>query len=71
MYDFKKLLARMVEKGYTQKTLADAIGKTEGIISAKFNNKSKFRADEMDAICVVLDINPLEIGSYFFTKEVV
>lgn len=67
MYNYSKLLGRMKECGFTQEKLAKAIGKNEATLSAKLNNKSQFKGEEMDAICKVLDIPNEEIGAYFFT----
>lgn len=68
MYDYSELQARMFKKGYSQRKLAQVLGKTEGTISSRFNHKSFFRADEMDSICELLDIPAEEIHIYFFTK---
>mgnify|MGYP005608789587 CR=1 FL=1 len=65
-YNYSKLLGRMKECGITQEQLAKAIGKNETTLSAKLNNKSQFKGEEMDAICKVLDIPNEEIGAYFF-----
>ncbi len=65
-YNYSKLLGRMKECGVTQERLAKEIGKNETTLSAKFNNKSQFKGDEMDAICKVLNISNDEIGAYFF-----
>lgn len=65
-YDFSKLLGRIKEYGYTQESLAKAIGKNKSTLCFKLNNKGEFKAAEIDAICKVLDISNDEIGSYFF-----
>jgi transcriptional regulator with XRE-family HTH domain len=65
-YNYSKLLGRMKECGITQEQLAKALDKDVSTLSAKFNNKSQFKAEEMDAICKVLDISNEEIGAYFF-----
>ncbi len=65
-YDFSKLLGRIKECGYTQESLAKAIGKDKSTLSSKLNNKGEFKAGEMDDICRVLDISNDEIGDYFF-----
>ena len=67
IYNYNKLQARMVEKGYTQKTLAKELKKNEGTISAKFNNESDFKTSEMCSICEILEIPLQDIGTYFFT----
>lgn len=65
-YNYSKLLGRMRECGITQEQLAKEIGKNESTLSAKLNNRSQFNAEEMDAICKVLDISNEEISTYFF-----
>lgn len=67
-FNHSKLLGRIKERGYTQKSLADAIEMTSGTLSLKLNNVSKFNAEEMDKIAKLLDISPCEIGEYFFKK---
>lgn len=65
-YNYSKLLGRMKERGVTQEQLAKAIDKDLSTISAKLKNKSQFKAEEIDAVCEVLDIPNEEIGTYFF-----
>lgn len=67
-YNYSKLLGRIKECGLTQERLADEIGKNKATLSAKLNGKFPFTADEMDAICVVLDVPNERIGEYFFAK---
>ncbi len=67
-YNYSKLLGRLKEYNLTQSDLADAIGKNRGTLSAKFNNKFDFTAEEIDIICKVLNISSEEIGKYFFCK---
>ena len=67
-YDFSRLLGRIKEYGYTQESLANAIGKDKSTLSAKLNNKGEFKAAEIDAICKLLDISNDEIGTYFFCR---
>lgn len=68
-YNYSKLLGRMKECGFTQEQLAKEIGISEATLNAKLNNKFNFKADEIDAICRVLDISNEEIGEYFFCTE--
>lgn len=63
---YPKLLGRIRERGYTQETLALAIGKNKSTISAKLNGKYPFTANEIDVICKALDISNDQIGDYFF-----
>ena len=68
MYDFSRLLGRIKECGYTQESLAKAIGKDKSTLCSKLNNKGEFKAMEIDGICKALDIPNDEIGSYFFCR---
>lgn len=68
MYNYSKLLGRMRERGYTQESLAKAIGRDKGSINTKLNNKSNFTTVEIDSICKLLDIDNNEIGAYFFAR---
>lgn len=56
------LKGKMVEKKYTQKKLAEAIGITPQALNAKINRRSQFTLDEVISIISILDIdNPIEI----------
>lgn len=66
-FDYSKLLGRMRERGFTQETLAKAIGINESTLNSKLKNKTFFNARDIDKICEVLDISNSEIGTYFYT----
>lgn len=65
-YNYSKLLGRIKECGFTQETLANAIGMNKSTLSAKLNGRYPFTAKDIDAICKVLNISNEEIGDYFF-----
>ena len=67
-FDYSKLLGRMREYGYTQETLADAIGINESTLNSKLKCRTYFNCYEIDKICKVLDISNREIGAYFYAK---
>ena len=46
----------MIEAGYTQRSLAQAIGKSENTLSNKMSGKTPFTTDEVLAICDSLHI---------------
>ena len=69
-FNYSKLLGRMRECGYTQETLADAIGKTKSTLNTKLNNQYNFTQSEIIAICNVLKIAYKDIPVYFFAIEV-
>jgi transcriptional regulator with XRE-family HTH domain len=66
-FNYSKLLGRFREYGLTQKDVAAKIGIRSTTLSLKLNNKARFTADEIDAICKLLDIAKEDIGAYFFT----
>ena len=66
-FNYSKLLGRVREFGLTQKDVAAQIGVNATTLSLKLNNKARFTASEIDAICKLLDIAKEEIGAYFFT----
>lgn len=67
-FDHSKLLGRIRECGYTQKSLAKAIKMNVGTLTQKLKNRSHFTTEEMLAIGELLDISSEEIGAYFFKK---
>lgn len=69
-FDYSRLFGLMREKGLTQQALANEIRSTESTLSLKFNNKAKFKQDEISVICKILSIDKCEVGKYFFTEKV-
>lgn len=67
-YNYSKLLGRIKECGFTQESLANAIGKNKSTLSVKLNGRYPFTAKEIDDICKVLNIPNEEIGAYFFAE---
>ena len=60
------LKGKMVEKGYTQEKLAEAVGISSNSMSRKLLGERQFRLGEVVKICEVLDIDdPRDI---FFTS---
>ena len=70
VFDYSKLLGRIKECGFTQKTLAEHIGITESTMCLKLNNKARFMHPEVFLICEALNIGISDIGVYFFTLKV-
>lgn len=68
-FDHSKLLGRIREYGYTQKTLAIAIGMSVSQLNQCLNGKSNFKHIVILAICKVLDIQISEIGEFFYTLK--
>lgn len=65
-FNYSKLIGKIRECGFTQKTLAEAIGISKASLNAKLHNLFYFTAKEMYAICEALNIPISEIGEYFF-----
>ena len=70
IYDYSKLLGRIVEKVRTQGKLAEIMGKSERTISLKLNNKIPWTQAEMLQVCKILDIDIRDIHLYFFAQIV-
>lgn len=68
--DYSKLLGRIKEKGYTQKSISEMISLSESHFCRKLSGEFSFRQSEIHRICEILDIPAQEIGDYFFTPEV-
>ncbi len=65
-----KLRGRIVEAGYTQKTLAIAVNMSENSLSSKLNEKRPFNTDEILAICKLLKItDPAEKAQIFLSES--
>lgn len=67
--DYSKLRGRIKECGHTQKSLAEAIGTSEGQFCMKLTGKFPFKQTEIDRICDALQISVDEIGVYFFSPK--
>lgn len=64
-----KLKGRMVEAGYTQRTLAIATKMSENTLSSKLNARRPFNTDEVLVICELLHItDPVEKAQIFLSK---
>lgn len=70
IYDYSKLLGRIVEKVGTQAKFAELIGRSERTISLKLNNKISWTQEEMLATCKILGIELTDIHKYFFARIV-
>lgn len=70
MFDYAKLRGRIVEKYHTCYRFAEALGIGRVMLSRKLNNKVGFTGRDIEACLRLLDINPSEVGDYFFTKQV-
>jgi len=65
--NYSRLLGRIKEFGYTQKSIAALVGISEGQMSQKLNFNYGFKQTEIQKMCNLLDISAQEIGEYFFS----
>lgn len=65
-YDYSKLLGVMRQRGYTQGSLAQALGICETSLNFKLNNKRGFRQSEIVKTAELLGIPGDKIHEYFF-----
>ena len=70
MYDYTRLLGKIVEKFKTQGCFAAAMGMSERTVSCKINGKVGWKQNEIDKACAILGIAPQDIHAYFFTLNV-
>lgn len=61
-----KLKGKIVEAGYTQRSLAKEVGMSKNTLNSKVNGKIPFNTDEIERICTSLSIvDPVEKASIF------
>ena len=65
-YDYSKLLGRIKEKGFTQKSLSKAVGISETSLNFSLGNKRTFKQDEILSLCSILEIPIQSVDDYFF-----
>ena len=70
MFNFDKLLGRIIEKYGTRKAFAAAMEMSESSLCDRLNGKIPFKTEEIWKAAKLLDIRPEEIGEYFFTPKV-
>lgn len=72
MFDYSKLIGRIIEKFGTRRAFAEALVISENAMSQKLTGKMAITTDDIKKWCLpeFLDIACDEIGVYFFTKQV-
>lgn len=70
MYDYSKLIGRIVEIFGTQARFAKEMGLSEHSVSMKLNNKKAFKQPEIHLAIVLLRLTEYDIPDYFFKKNV-
>lgn len=69
VFDYRKLLGRIVEKFGTQAKFASAIGLSERSVSLKLNNRVYWKQIEIEAARTALCLDESDIPEYFFANK--
>lgn len=69
-FNYSKLRGRIIEKYGSQSEFAKALGISQQQLSLKLVNKTRFTQNDIVEITNLLEIEPDEVGVYFFTLEV-
>jgi hypothetical protein len=72
MFDYSKLIGRIIEKFGTRRAFAEYVGISENSMSQKLTNKMAITTDDVILWSTpeFLDIPCEQIGLYFFTLKV-
>lgn len=69
-FDYSKLRGRIKEIFGTQDNFADALNMGRVSLSQRLTGKLEFTQEEIMKSCELLEFDPSEIPSYFFTLAV-
>ena len=69
IYDYSRLMGRIIEKFGTISKFADSIRKTRQHISRILNNKAFLSVNELDLWRLALEIDVEDIPLYFFVHK--
>ena len=67
-YNYDKLQDRIIERFRTKRAFAQALGVSEGTLSAWLQNKRYMACDAMHRMVELLEIPDLEVDEYFFRR---
>lgn len=70
LFDYAKLKGRITEKCEKQKNFASLMRISEGTLISKLSGNTCFSQKEIWRAMGILDIDPAEICTYFFTAKV-
>lgn len=70
MFDTSKLRGRIIEKFGRQGMFAEFMGISQAFLSDVLNGKRYLEQRDIDAWAEALEIDPMEIPIYFFTRKV-
>ena len=62
------LKGKIVEAGYTQQTLAQAMNMSKNTLSRKLNGKTAFNTDEVVRLCALLSIEDCTEKAHIFLQ---
>lgn len=69
IWDYSKLNGKIVEICGTQAKFAKTMGISEHTVSEKLNSKRDWKQQEIQKICIILNINVSDIPTYFFAPK--
>lgn len=70
MVNSRKIKARLIELGFTQKDLADVIGCRATSLNLKINNKRPMTLRDADRIGKFLSLSDQDYYYYFFAPDI-
>lgn len=70
IFDYSKLIGRIVEKFGTKKKFANAIGQSSTNLCNKLTGKTQISSEDIANWCPLLQIDYIDIPLYFFVLKV-
>nr|DAR46522.1 MAG TPA: Protein of unknown function (DUF739) [Caudoviricetes sp.]DAX76250.1 MAG TPA: Protein of unknown function (DUF739) [Caudoviricetes sp.] len=70
MRDYSLLRGRIKEKLKNEYVLAERLNCSKATLSKKLNDEVDFTQSEIENVCLILEIERIDISSYFFTSKV-
>lgn len=70
MRDYSLLRGKIKEKLKNEYVLAEKLNCSKATLSKKLNDEVDFTQSEIENVCAILEIERIDISSYFFTSKV-
>lgn len=70
MRDYSLLRGKIKEKLKNEYVLAEKLNCSKATLSKKLNDEVDFTQSEIENVCAILEIERVDISSYFFTSKV-
>ena len=70
MRDYSLFRGRIKEKLKNEYVLAEKLNCSKATLSKKLNDEVDFTQTEIENVCTILEIERIDISSYFFTSKV-